>query len=50
MREGKLQPPIIPQLLHQGDSGNYQEYMEELWWEVEELTMEEREVFRGFES
>ena len=50
VRAGKLKPPIIPQLLHQGDSGNYQEYMEELWWEVEELTMEEREVFRGFES
>ena len=50
VREGKLQPPIIPQLLHPGDSGNYQEYVEELWWEVEELTMEERDVFTGFDS
>ena len=50
VRERKLQPPIIPQILHKGDCGNYQEYREELWWEVEEISRREREVFRGFET
>ena len=45
---GKLEPPIVPELSHAGDGGNYQDYPEESWWEVEEVHQGEREVFMGF--
>ena len=44
----KLSPPIVPELSHAGDCGNYQDYPEELWWEVAEVDKVEREAFQGF--
>ena len=45
---GALEPPIVPELSHAGDGGNYQDYPEESWWEVGEVDQEEREVFMDF--
>ena len=44
----KLAPPIMPEISHAGDCGNYQDYPEELWWEVGEVDKVEREAFQGF--
>ena len=45
---GKLQPPIVPDLSHEGDDGNYQDYPEEMWWDVGEIGQGERDSFMGF--
>ena len=44
----KISPPIVPEISHAGDCGNYQDYPEELWWEVGEVEEVEREAFQGF--
>ena len=45
---GALEPPILPGLSHAGHGGNYQDYPEESWWEVEEVHQGERGVFMGY--
>ena len=48
VEKGGLQPPIVPILSGKDDSSNYQDYPEDAWWEVEELELEEMELFRDF--
>ena len=44
----KLQPPIVPDMSHGGDGGNYQVYPEEMWWDVGEVGQGEEDSFEGF--
>ena len=45
---GALEPPIIPDLRHPGDSDQYPEYGEDMWWDVHELAPADRDRFTGF--
>ena len=45
---GRLEPPLVPDLRHPGDGGQYQDYQEDMWWDVHELPLAERERFVGF--
>ena len=45
---GGLQPPLVPQLQHEGDGGQYPDYGEDMWWDVHEVSLADRDRFRGF--
>lgn len=45
---GGLEPPLVPDLSHAGDGGQYPEYVEEMWWDVHELPPADRDRFVGF--
>lgn len=45
---GSLIPPIIPDLRFPGDSDQYPEYGEDMWWDVHELPLADRDRFIGF--
>jgi len=45
---GCLRPPIIPDLRCPGDSDQYPEYGEDMWWDVHELPPADRDRFIGF--
>ena len=45
---GNLEPPLVPDVRHPGDGCQYQDYREEMWWDVHELPQADRDRFIGF--
>ena len=45
---GRLTPPLVPALSHQGDGAQYPDYGEDMWWDVHEVPAADRDRFRGF--
>merc|ERR1711976_213623 len=45
---GGLEPPFVPHLADPGDSSQYPEYSEDMWWDVHELPVDDRDRFVGF--
>ncbi|XP_006825885.1 cAMP-dependent protein kinase catalytic subunit PRKX-like [Saccoglossus kowalevskii] len=44
----KLTPPIIPEVLHDGDTQNFDEYDEEDWQNAAEVSEKDVEIFKDF--
>ena len=48
VERGALEPPFIPDVRDAGDSSQYPDYHEDMWWDVHELPLADRDRFVGF--
>lgn len=48
VRDTKLEPPIVPTLYSEGDTGNFDAYEEQRMEDFPEAPDSELEMFRGF--